>query len=236
MLKNIKTLSEDFCTEFVNEVNSQFLKKDKINIALSGGNTPKAIFQELVFFKGKINWQKIDLFWVDERCVPPDDPESNYGMTNKYLFNHIEIPSENIFRIKGENEPGEEAKRYSDVIKTNLVLVNNLPEFDIMLLGLGEDGHTASIFPDQMRLLESDKVCEVAFHPRTKQKRITITGRVINNSKRIYFLVTGRNKAIAVGKVLNKKENYEELPGYHIKAVDGEVTWFLDDEAAMKID
>jgi 6-phosphogluconolactonase len=104
-----------------------------------------------------------------------------------------------------------------------------------MLLGLGEDGHTASIFPDQMELLESDKICEVAFHPTTKQKRITITGKVINNSRRIYFLVSGKNKASVVGKILNKGKNHVELPGSYIKPVDGEVIWFLDKEAASEI-
>jgi 6-phosphogluconolactonase len=235
VLKNIRILSEEFCTELVNEVSSQFIKKDKINIALSGGKTPKAIFRKLVSLREKINWQKIDLFWVDERCVPPDDPESNYGMTKKHLLNHIDIPPENINRIKGENIPSEEAKRYSDVVETNLVSVNKLPTFEIMLLGLGEDGHTASIFPDQMELLESDKICEVAFHPTTKQKRITITVKVINNSRRIYFLVSGKNKASVVGKILNKGKNHVELPGSYIKPVDGEVIWFLDKEAASEI-
>jgi 6-phosphogluconolactonase len=233
--KDIEALSENFCTELINEINSLLLKNSKVNIALSGGRTPKTIFRKLVSFKEKINWEKVNFFWGDERCVHPDDSQSNYGMTKKYLFDHIKVPSENIFRIKGENDPWGETKRYSDVIRNNLSIHNNLPAYEIMLLGLGEDGHTVSIFPDQMELLESDNVCEVAFHPATKRERITITGRIINNSERIYFLVAGKNKAAAVGKILNKEGNYTELPGYYIKPVNGKVIWFVDKEAASEI-
>ncbi len=231
-----KILSKEFCNEFVNEISSFLKRKNKINVALSGGNTPKVIFKELVdSYKGKLDWGKINLFWGDERCVPPGDSESNYGMTKKYLLDHIQIPSENVYRIEGENNPYEEALKYSGVIRENLVSVNNLPKFDIMLLGLGEDGHTASIFPNQMELLESDKVCEVAVHPESNQKRITVTGRVINNSQKIYFLVSGKSKSFAVGRILNNNGDYLKLPGAHIKPVDGEVNWFLDKEAASEI-
>ena len=233
---NIRTLAEEFSKELVNEINTQLKEKDKINIALSGGNTPKAIFKELAAsYKEKLNWEKINLFWGDERCVPPEDSESNYGMTKKHLLDYIKIPSKNINRILGENDPHGEAKRYSDIIRNSLNSVNNLPEFEIMLLGLGEDGHTVSIFPNQMELLGSDKICEVAFHPRTKRRRITLSGSVINNSKKIYFLVSGKSKSFAVGEILNKKSDYLNLPAAHIKPVNGELIWFLDKEAASGI-
>jgi len=231
-----KILAKEFCGEVVDEINSALKVKNQINIALSGGNTPKLLFRELVVsYQEKLNWEKINIFWGDERCVPPDDSDSNYGMTKQYLLDNIQIPVENVYRIKGENNPDEEEKRYSDVISKILISVNNLPRFEIMLLGLGEDGHTASIFPDQMELLESDKVCEVALHPETKQKRITVTGRVINNSKKIYFLVSGKSKSFAVEKILNKKDDYLKLPGAHINPIDGKLLWFLDKEAASGI-
>ncbi len=236
VFKSIENLSEEFCLELFNEINSEQNFTGKINIALSGGNTPKAVFRHLAaFYKEKLNWKKINLFWGDERCVPPEDPDSNYGMTKKYLLDHINIPSENIKRIMGENNPEEEAKRYSHVIKSGLPHVNNLPKFDIMILGLGDDGHTASIFPDQMDLLKSDKICDVAYHPVSKQKRITITGKIINNSQKIYFLVIGKNKSSVVNKILNKNDDYLKFPGSHIKPFDGELTWFLDMEAASEI-
>jgi 6-phosphogluconolactonase len=233
---NIQTLAKEFCSELVNQIDSLLKTKNKVNIALSGGNTPKLVFRVLVtLYKDKLSWEKINIFWGDERCVPPDDKESNYRMTKKFLLSRIQIPSENIFRIKGEDNPEQEAKRYSEVIKNNLPVKNSLPQFDIVLLGLGEDGHTASIFPDQIKLIESDKICEVALHPESQQKRITLTGRVINNSKKIYFLVAGKSKLFAVGTILNKTGDYLKLPGSHIKPFDGELCWFLDKEVASGI-
>ncbi len=228
-------LAEAFSFEFISEIKSQLLNKERFNIALSGGNTPKIFFQKLILLKEKLEWGKIFLFWGDERCVPVDDSESNFGMTKKYLLDHIEIPDENIKRIKGENSPDNEANRYSEIIKKNLPEINDLPGFEIIILGLGEDGHTASIFPDQMQLLNSNKICAVASHPVTKQKRITLTGHLINNSKKIFFLISGKNKSFVVSDIINEKGNYLKYPAYHIKPSDGEVIWFLDKEAASEI-
>ena len=210
--------------------------KTNFSVALSGGKIAPILFDYLAKNHNEnLNWEKVSLFWGDERCVPPEDSESNYGMTKKHLLDYIKIPSKNINRILGENDPHGEAKRYSDIIRNSLDSVNNLPEFEIMLLGLGEDGHTVSIFPNQMELLESDKICEVAFHPETKRRRITLSGNVINNSKKIYFLVSGKSKSFAVGEILNKKSDYLNLPAAHIKPVNGELIWFLDKEAASGI-
>jgi 6-phosphogluconolactonase len=232
VFKNIEELSVDFC----NNITQLTSGKEKFFLALSGGTTPKVIFQTLVRdFKKKIEWNKVHFFWGDERCVPPDHSESNYGMAKEYLLDHIDIPVENIHRIKGEDNPDNEAERYSNEIKKYLPEVNGLPQFDAAMLGLGEDGHTASIFPDQLKLLSSDKICETAIHPSTKQKRITLTGKVINNSGEIYFLVTGKKKSIIVEKILNKKNNYLKFPASHINPFNGELFWFLGDEAASEL-
>ncbi len=232
IFEDTNILAEQFTLEFITEINLLLKNKERINIALPGGNTPKFFFQKLVSFKEKFDWKKIFLFWGDERCVPPGDSESNFGMTKKYLLDHVEIPSENIKRIKGENNPIDETKRYSSVIKENLTEINGLPGFDIIILGLGEDGHTASIFPDQMELLSSNEICSVASHPVTKQKRITLTGKIINNSKEIFFLVTGRNKSFTVSEIINEKGNYLKYPAYYIKPFTRRAVWFLDNEAA----
>ncbi|MDP3583273.1 MAG: 6-phosphogluconolactonase, partial [Ignavibacteria bacterium] len=140
--------------------------EDYFTVALSGGSTPKAIFKYLATnYKDKIVWNKIKFFWGDERCVPADHPDSNYLMTKENLFDEIEIPAENIFMIDGENIPADEAVRYSSIIKENVVLKDSFPKFNLILLGLGEDGHTASIFPNQIELLNSKNICEVAQHP-----------------------------------------------------------------------
>ena len=209
------------------------LKKGKINIAFSGGNTPKLLFMILGSkYQDKIDWTRVNLFWVDERCVPPESEESNFGMTYKYLLSNIIIPGSNIHRIEGENIPYNESERYSGVLRNNLTLYNNLPQLDILFLGMGDDGHTASIFPDQMYLLNSDNYCEVAMNPYTGQKRITLTGKVISNSERIYFLVTGKNKAEIVKDILEKENEYKKYPASHIEEVNGNLKWYLDKEAS----
>lgn len=176
------------------------------------------------------------IFWVDERCVPPESDESNFGTAYKYLLSRIKIPEGNIFQIEGENLPNEEAIRYSGVLRNNLRLVNNLPKFDIIFLGIGDDGHTASIFSDQMYLLDSDNYCEVAMNPVSGQKRITLTGKVINNSDRIYFLVTGKNKSQIIKKILDEENDYLKYPASHISQNQSILNWFLDKEAASLSD
>jgi|SRR5690554_489676 len=229
IFKNKEELSFSFCTQLSEMIKS----KEKYFIALSGGSTPKIVFQTLAEnFKSKIDWSKVHLFWGDERCVPPDHSESNFGMTKEYLINHINIPEENIHRIKGENDPVEESIRYSEEIKKNLPDQNNLPQFDLIMLGIGEDGHTASIFPDQIKIIESEKICETAIHPETKQKRITLTGRVINNSQNIFFLITGNKKSLIVDQIINKKNNFLRYPASHINPLNGELYFYLDSVAA----
>ncbi len=230
--KNIDVLAEAFCENLIELVSGS----EQFNIALSGGNTPNVIFQTLSDkYSRKINWNKINLFWGDERCVLPEDKESNYGSARKYLIDNVDIPEKNIFRIKGEDNPDEEAERYSQILIRNLPDVNGLPKFDLTILGIGEDGHTASIFPDQMHLLSSKRICEVAVHPSTKQKRITLTGKTINNSENIFFLVSGKTKARVVSKVIKMTGNYLNYPSYYIKPSNDAVTWFLDEIAASEL-
>ncbi len=208
----------------------------KINIALSGGKTPELLFTVLsAEYKNKINWGKLFFYWVDERCVPPDSAESNFGMAEKNLLRNIAIPAENIYRISGEAAPEAEAVSYSEIIKRNIPSQNDFPVFDLIMLGVGEDGHTASIFPDQMNLLKSDKIAEVSKHPQSGQKRITLSGKVINNSDRIFFLASGKNKADVIANILEKKEDYLKYPAGHIETSDGGLKWYLDKEAASEL-
>ena len=213
------------------------LNVNRLNIALSGGSTPKILFEILVQkYLDKIDWAKFHFYWGDERCVPPTSGESNYGMTHEYLFQHIKISEENIHRVLGENTPNEEAIRYSQLITENLPSINGLPQFDLVMLGLGEDGHTASIFPHQMELITSSKVCEVAEHPISGQKRITLSGSVINNAKEVCFLVTGEAKAEKVNEIINITGHCELYPASYIKPTHGELIWFLDKAAAEKLE
>lgn len=206
--------------------------KEEVNIALSGGSTPQVIFDVLAKdYADKINWDSLRFFWGDERCVSPEDEESNFRMTKKHLFNKLNISDKNIFRIKGELTPEAACSDYIKVINEELPVVNKLPQFDLMILGMGDDGHTASIFPYQMNLWNSSKVCEIATHPETGQKRITLTGGVINNSKEIFFLVTGANKAEKVQEILEKKGAYTDYPAFKVDA--SKSIWLMDKPAAQ---
>ena len=237
MKSNIKIFStpekvaEVLANDLYSMINLQLKTNNYYSFAISGGNTPKLLFSELA--KQKLNWECIHYYWTDERCVPPDSKESNYGMSKQYLLDKINIPEENIHRIKGEDDPEKEAERYSQEILNNISLRDGLPMFDCILLGVGDDGHTASIFPNQKQLLNSNKICEIAYNPQNNQKRITLTGKIINNSASIIFLVIGRNKANIISEIIiNKNTNY---PAAHINPSFGELYWYLDKFAAMQL-
>lgn len=205
----------------------------QFHIALSGGSTPNLLLTTLASkYANSGHWQKIHFWWVDERMVHPDDPQSNFGVAQKLLFTKINIPEKNINRIRGEENPIKESICYGELINRELNSRNNLPKFDLLLLGMGEDGHTASIFPNQMELMKSKRICEVAFHPKTNQPRVTMTGRTINNSSRICFLVTGDNKAERLSEIKLDGRKAKRLPAALIYPDKGELYWFADEAAA----
>jgi len=225
-----RTLASDF-----QHATNQIAKIDhQLFVALSGGTTPKLFFQILTkpLFQKRIKWNKVHLFWGDERCVPPEDSESNYEMTKKNLLDHISIPPGNIHRIRGELNPQQEATRYAREIE-DCVPGNNegFPQFDWIFFGMGTDGHTASIFPGSDILYEDKNICAVATHPNTGQKRITLTLPVINNAKRISFLVTGESKALLAATILDELRETQFLPAALVKPEDGILEWRLDREA-----
>lgn len=206
------------------------------SIALSGGNTPIKIFNYLSKnFDSKIDWNKIKFFWGDERCVSPNDIDSNFKLAKDHLFKKMNILDENIFRIKGELNPNVEAKNYSKILEDNLPTENGFPKFDFILLGLGEDGHTASIFPHEIELFQSSNHCEVANHPISGQKRITITGNVINNAEFVVFIAVGKSKAEKVFEILNKSESAKNYPASLVNPKSGNLIWLLDIDSAVKI-
>ncbi len=208
----------------------------RFDIALSGGSTPKRLFKILASdFSELIQWERIHFWWGDERCVPPDSENSNFKLAMDYLFSYINIPEENLHRIKGENDPEKEVERYAEEIQKNLNYRGENPVFDMVILGLGEDGHTASIFPDQIELFEDEKICALSQHPITGQNRITLTGKVLNNASRVFFLVTGANKAQRISEIMNDDEAAKLLPAYYISPKNGTLIWFLDEEAAVRI-
>lgn len=223
-------LAQLFAEQFVIWVNEN--KDGAFHLALSGGKTPSMLFSLLANkFADALPWQKIHFWWGDERMVPSDDPESNFGVVNDLLFKRLPIATENIHRIKGEGSPEIEAERYGMEIQSFVPEKKGWPSFDLIMLGLGDDGHTASIFPNQMQLLESDQVTAIATHPLSGQKRITLTGKVINNAKRVVFLVSGESKAPIYNEIIHNTENSLMYPAAHIHP-KRELYWFVDNKAS----
>ncbi|MEO1263702.1 MAG: 6-phosphogluconolactonase [Bacteroidota bacterium] len=226
--KNIYPDNRAVAEAFADFLKEEIDKVDQFHIALSGGSTPKILFALLAEkFQAAIDWKKVHLYWGDERCVPPHHPESNYGMTHEKLIQHVEIPSTNIHRVKGEDDPENEAKRYGQEIERQLNKKNNLPVFDLVILGMGSDGHTASIFPHQIELLNAATTCAVATHPQSGQQRITLTGNVINAAKQIHFLVTGASKKEVVQEIFSQNGDYKNYPASYIE----NAVWWLDEAA-----
>jgi len=235
----ISPTAEDLATSLAAEIagmaERSAMKRKPFTIALSGGSTPGLLYNTI----GKnypLNafWRYVHLFWGDERCVPPFDVDSNYGTAKGTLLDKIDIPPENIHRVHGEADPVSEAGRYSEIIRSNTRSLYKLPVFDLIILGLGGDGHTASIFPGDDYLVRSDKVCDIAKFPSTGQVRITITVPVINNADNIIFLVTGLNKSKVVADIIDKPGNLD-YPAAFIEPSHGSLRWFLDTDAASML-
>jgi 6-phosphogluconolactonase len=198
-------------------------------MALSGGSTPAAIFRYLsANHFHDINWTHVLFFWGDERCVDPDHKESNFRMAKENLLGPLGIPQNHIFRIYGELPPEQAASSYSRTIMENTLYADGLPRFDMILLGLGEDGHTASLFPGDDHAILSKKLCETVTHPQTGQKRVTLTFPVINGAEKVVFLVTGAGKAEMVKKIFEGDDKY---PASLVKPVKGELLWLVDEGA-----
>ena len=215
IFKNTKELSEVIIKELI-EISHY---RTKCNIALSGGNTPRKIFEELSM-STQINWDNLRIFWTDERCVPPDDVESNFHLAKIFLLDKIKIPEVNIYRIRGEDEPETEATRYSNLINR---------KFDLIFAGIGSDGHTASIFPESDRLLNSEKNYEISFHPLSHQERITMTGKMLLNANKIIFCVTGKDKAQIIKKI--SEENFNCPASYVLKHNSNSFLYMTKDAA-----
>jgi len=197
---------------------------------LTGGNTPKPVYEMLSAppFRECLDWSRIHLFWGDERCVPPESPKSNYGMTWKILISELSIPSENIHRIFGELEdPKDAARRYETEIR-RVFADAPLPAFDLVLLGIGEDGHTASLFPGIS--WDEERWVVASFVPKLKANRITMTPRLLNTARAVIFLTSGTAKAKALAGVLEDPASI--YPAKTINPPSGNLTWMVDRAAA----
>lgn len=225
-------LAEKLAAEFVQYLMSMAPLEVKVYIALSGGSTPSIFFKEVVKLQPAINWENVFFFWVDERCVPPDHPDSNFGVAYREFLLPLGIPQSSYYRILGENDPEKEAKRYGDLILDTVSPDMTFPVFNWLLLGMGADGHTASIFPNQINLWNKESICTVGIHPETGQRRVSFTGHLINAATRVSFLVTGKEKQPIVESIIHSRANYKDYPASLVSPHQGDLEWHLDAEAA----
>ncbi len=209
-------------------------------IAISGGTTPKSMFQLLADpaepFLKQVPWDRIELYWVDERCVPPDNAESNYRMTKEALLSKVPLAAERVHRMEGELEPEVAAARYESVIRNSFRLEGaETPTFDLVLLGMGDDGHTASLFPHTEALNEMSHIVVPNHVPQKDTWRITLTWPVINQGREVAFLIEGAGKAQVLHDVFLGPYQPETYPSQIIRPASGRLTLLLDAAAAAKL-
>lgn len=205
------------------------------SVALSGGSTPRVLYELLSDprepFRDQIAWDKTHFFFSDERHVPPDHAESNYRMVSEAMFSRVPVPPENIHRIPAENPVAEDAaKAYETDLRKSFG--EAIPAFDLLLLGLGEDGHTASLFPHSPALKETERLVVAPWVEKFNAYRITMTLPVLNNGKSVVFLVTGASKAEVLREVIKTDKNPDLYPAQAISPTNGAVSWFIDKAAA----
>ena len=207
-------------------------ERERFTIALAGGSTPKALYTLLATeLKDQVDWAKVHLFWGDERTVPPDHDDSNYRMVAETLLKGVDIPTENIHRVEAERDPHDAADAYEATLRS--VFGDDIvPSFDLILLGIGGDGHTASLFPGTDALDIEDRWFVANHVPKLDTWRLTLTKTVINAAHRVVFLVAGESKADALREVLNGPYIPETYPSQLVEPEDGELVWFVDEAAA----
>jgi 6-phosphogluconolactonase len=209
-----------------------------VNAALSGGSTPRRLFQMLAAepFAGLIPWESLQFFWGDERNVPPGDQDSNYSMARELLLSRVPVPPANIHRIlTGDSTAIEAAELYERTLREKLPMVNGLPRLDYNLLGLGANGHTASLFPNRPTLDEGHRLVLADHVDEVSSWRVTLTAPLLNNAAQITFLVTGVDKASVVKRVIEGPRDYHATPAQLIAPRKGELTWILDSTAASQL-
>jgi len=235
---NPDALSRAAADHFLETAQAAVAAHGKARIAVSGGHTPKRTFELLANpaerYLNTMPWGQIELYWVDERCVPPDHPDSNYRMTREAMLDKVPVRPEQVFRIEGELEPDAAAARYESTIRNEFRLEGaQMPRFDALGLGMGDDGHTASLFPHTAALRELSRLAVANHVPQQKESwRVTLTRPVIVEASDIFFLIEGPAKADPLHRVLQGPYDPETLPSQFIQPKSGKLLFLLDKAAA----
>jgi 6-phosphogluconolactonase len=238
----------DDLTELAREAADLFLwmaeqaigRAGRFRVCLSGGSTPRRLYEALAVSRGKpgmtpLDWKAVEFYFGDERCVPSDDPASNFGMVRATLFQALQIRDGQIFRMRGEADPEQAAQEYERLLRDRFGPAG-WPRFDLLLLGLGEDAHVASLFPVSAALYECRRAVVPTVAPREPQRRISLTIPVLNEAEAVLFLVSGPAKAQAVRRALERTGPADpEVPASYVQPLHGRLLWLLDRAAAAEL-
>ncbi len=229
--KDISELSQYAAEAFIGIANKAIAERGRFLVALSGGGTPMRLYELLGNqFQHNVDWSRAHFFWGDERCVPVDDTGNSYGQTKKVLFDKIGMT--NIHRVNSDLAPDSAATDYANTLKVFSEPPNDWPRFDLVLLGMGDDGHTASLFPNSPVDVTSPTLAVTANYQDRPANRVTLTQLVINDAHEIWFMVVGKNKAETLLNVLDGAYKPKLYPAQRIKPTDGNLVWMIDEEAA----
>lgn len=234
-LPHIEAIIEEAASRWVQIAQDAVAERGAFRIALSGGSTPRPLYLLMASepYRDQVPWEQTYVFWVDERRVPPSHPDSNYRLAAEALLRHVPIPREQIFRMDGEELAGSAARDYAEAIRRHFDLgFRDWPRFDLVLLGMGPDGHTASIFAGTRAVSDLSNMVLVYEVPQLRAERMTLTLPAINNARHILFLVAGEDKAEALRAVLHGDYRPSTYPAQAVKPVDGTLTWLVDSAAA----
>jgi len=234
---DIQTLSTEAAQFIVRLANEAIVSHGRFTIALSGGSTPKATYSLLGSepYRSQIDWTQVEIFWSDERCVPPDDKESNYALAQQVLLSNIPIPTNQIHRMPADTSDRDTASQAYEREMQRTFSTDSIPNFDLIQLGMGPEGHTASLFPHQESLHEQQRLVMPVNVPKPPPPRLTFTPPLLNAAKHVLFLVAGSEKADALKAVLEGEYEPDEYPAQIVRPVNGDGTWMLDTSAAGKL-
>ena len=226
-----RAAAEQFVTLSAEAINP----RGRFAVALSGGSTPTALYALLATseFASRVEWACVHVFWGDERCVPPKHPDSNFRMAREALLDHVPIPAENVYRIGGEMEPAQAANEYER--KLQAFFSNGQPRFDLILLGMGDDGHTASLFPGAAAIHEQVRWVVAHYVDKLRVWRVTLTPVVINAAANVAFVVSGAGKADRLQQVLTGPYQPDVLPSQIVRPAEGRLLWLVDSDAAAQL-
>ena len=227
-------LAAALAARFAESAEFSITERGAFYVALAGGSTPAAAYEVLAGepYSTQINWNDVFLYFGDERCVAPDDAQSNYGLAQRTLFERIKIPAHNIHRMHGEDEPARAAQAYTRILKEDL---GELPRFDLIMLGMGPDGHTASLFPGSHPSMEETALVIAPYVEALKSHRLTLTPRVINNARHVVIATQGAGKAAALASALHGPIEANVHPVQIVNPSDGTLTWMVDRLAASEL-